>query len=42
MLFPEPGRPSINKICGRGMDVCIEVLEIILFSNMPQHEGSPP
>jgi hypothetical protein len=31
MLFPtEPGRPSMNKICGRGKDVCIEVLEITL------------
>jgi hypothetical protein len=37
MLLPEPGRPSINKICGRGMDVCIEVLDIILFPNIPQH-----
>src|SRR5262252_9502618 len=25
MLFPEPGRPSINKICGCRMDVCTEV-----------------
>jgi len=30
MLFPEPGRPSMNKICGRGMEVCIKVLEITL------------
>jgi hypothetical protein len=24
------------------MDVCIEVLEITLFPNIPQHGGSPP
>ena len=25
MLLPAPGRPSMNKICGRGMNVSIEV-----------------
>src|SRR5690348_8951724 len=40
VLLPEPGRPSMNKICGCGVDVCIEVPEIILFPHIHQTKGS--
>src|SRR5579859_215852 len=37
VLLPEPGRPSINRTCGRGMEICIEMLDIILFPSILQH-----
>src|SRR5215468_8694975 len=39
VLFPEPGRPSTNKICGCRMKACIDVLDDDLVSLTPSGAG---